>query len=154
MDRCNDRTARHLKPTPLPAALTGRFEGNSVSRALIRRIVFVVGIGIILGVAIVGTILQRRSLADYSSARTALRGDIGRYEKLLRAGEPRARAVSALRAAGAQVDSLHGDIVITVLRELQSSAQCRSLVGVLHVGIDVREQVTGWESPPLNAECD
>ncbi len=125
-----------------------------MSRALARRVAFVVGVGIILGVAISGTILQRQSLADYSRARSAVRSDIRRYEALLENGETRTRAVAALRAAGAQVDSPHGDIVITLLRELSSSAQCNSLVGVLHIGIDARDRVDGWESPPLDAECD
>jgi hypothetical protein len=124
-----------------------------LSRALARRVAFVIGIGVILGVAISGTIMQRRSLADYSSARSAVRGEIRRYEAVLVDGESRARAVRALQAAGAQVDAPHGDLVITVLRELVSS-QCRSLVGTLHVGIDARDRVDGWEFPPLNAECD
>jgi len=114
----------------------------------------VIGIGVILGVALGGTILQRRSLADYSSARNAVRSDIRRYASLLVNGEPRTRAVAALRAAGAQVESPRGDIVVTVLRELASSAQCRSVVGQLHVGIDAHDRVDGWELPPLNAECD
>lgn len=125
-----------------------------MSRALARRVAFVVGIGVILGVAITGTIMQRRSLADYSSARSAVRATIHRYESVLRTGEPRRRAVEALREAGADVRGEPGDIVITVLRELQASAQCRSLVGQLHVGIDANGRVTGWEAPPLDAECN
>lgn len=125
-----------------------------VSRALVRRVAFIIGVGVILGVAISGTIMQRRSLADYSSARSGVRGEIRRYEGLLVKGETRARAVASLRAAGAQIESAHGDIVITVLRELASSAQCRSLVGQLHVGIDQRDRVDDWEAPPLDAECD
>ncbi len=125
-----------------------------MSRALARRVAFVIGIGVILGVAISGTILQRRSLADYSSARSGVRNDIRRYEASLVNGESRTRAVAALQAAGAHVDSSRGDIVITVLRELASSDQCRSLVGTLHIGIDARDRVDGWESPPLDAECD
>jgi hypothetical protein len=109
---------------------------------------------VIAGAAISGTIFQRRSLADYSSARSGVRSTIARYERSLRSGESRASAVTALRAAGARVDSTSGDIVITVLRELQSSSQCRSLVGQLHVGIDGRNRVASWEAPPLNAECD
>lgn len=125
-----------------------------MSRALARRAAFVISVGIILAVAISGTILQRRSLADYSRARGAVRSDIRRYEALLENGESRARAVAALRAAGAHVDSPRGDIVITLLQELGSSPECRSLVGVLHIGIDANDRVNGWESPPLNAECD
>jgi hypothetical protein len=125
-----------------------------VTRALGRRVAFVIGIGAILGVAISGTIMQRRSLADYSSARSGVRSEIRRYEALLVNGEPRTRAVAALRAAGAHVESPAGDIVITVLRELDSSSQCRSLVEQLHVGIDAHDRVDGWEAPPLNAECD
>jgi hypothetical protein len=114
----------------------------------------VIGVGVIIGIAISGTILQRRSLADYSSARRAVRGDIHRYERVLARGESRTAAVASLRSAGAIVESAHGDIVITVLRELQSSAQCRSLVALLHIAIDARNRVTGWESPPPHAECD
>jgi hypothetical protein len=125
-----------------------------MSRALARRVWFVVGVGVILGIAISGTILQRRSLADFSSARGAVRGDLRRYEASLTKGESRSGAVAALRAAGAQFESARGDIVITVLRELGASGQCRSLVGTLHVRIDARDRVDGWESPPLDAECD
>jgi len=124
-----------------------------MSRALRRRVYFVIGIGVILGVAISGTIMQRRSLADYSSARSGVRSEIRRYEALLVKGESRARAAAALRGAGAQIESPTGDIVITVLRELAASSQCRSLVGQLHVDIDAQDHVDGWESPPLNAEC-
>jgi hypothetical protein len=98
--------------------------------------------------------MQRRSLADYSAARSGVRADIRRYEAILVTGESRARAVAALRAAGAHVESPNGDIVITVLRELDASSQCRSLVEQLHVAIDARDRVSGWEAPPLNAECD
>lgn len=125
-----------------------------MSRALFRRIAFVVGIGLILGVAISGTIMQRRGLADYSRARSGVRADIRRYESLLVRGEPRAQAAGALRAAGAEIDARHGDIVVTVLRELAASDQCRSLVEQLHVSIDARDRVAGWEAPPLDAECD
>jgi hypothetical protein len=125
-----------------------------MSRAFARRAAFVIGIGVILGVAISGTIMQRRSLADYSSAHSGVRSEIRRYEAVLSKGETRARAVAALHAAGAHVESPRGDIVITVLRELAASSQCRSLVGQLHVGIDADDRVDGWESPPLNAECD
>jgi hypothetical protein len=44
--------------------------------------------------------------------------------------------------------------VITVLRELGAPSRCRSLVGVLHVGIDAHDRVDGGETPPLDAECD
>jgi hypothetical protein len=125
-----------------------------MSRARARRTAFVIGICIIVGVAIGGTVGQRRSVADFSSARSAVRGDLSRYEAVLVNGESRTRAVAALSAAGAHVESARGDIVITVLRELAASGQCRSLVGTLHVGIDGRNRVAGWESPPLNAECD
>jgi hypothetical protein len=125
-----------------------------MNRALIRRIAFVIGVGVILGVAISGTIMQRRSLADYSRARSGVRGEITRYEAVLAKGESRSRAVTDLRAAGAHVESPHGDIVITVLRELAASSQCRSLVEQLHVGIDTHDRVDGWEAPPLDAECD
>jgi hypothetical protein len=143
----------------MPSNSTGssrwKWKAPSVSRrALFRRVAFVIGVGVILGVAISGTIMQRRSLADYSSARSGVRSDIRRFEAVLVKGESRARAVATLRAAGAHVDSPHGDIVITVLRELASSAQCRSLVGQLHVGIDRHDRVDGWEAPPLDAECD
>jgi hypothetical protein len=125
-----------------------------VTQAFARRAAFVIGIGIILGVAISGTILQRESLADYSRARSAVRSDIHRFEALLHSGESRSRAVADLRAAGARFDSGQGDIVITLLRELGSAGQCRSLVGVLHVGIDAHDRVAGWESPPFDTECD
>jgi hypothetical protein len=125
-----------------------------MSRAFARRAAFVIGIGIILGVAISGTILQHRSLADYARARSGVRSEIHRYEALLVNGESRTRAAAALRAAGARVESSRGDIVITILRELGSPGQCRSLVGVLHIGIDTHGRVDGWESPPPNAECD
>ena len=125
-----------------------------MSRALFRRVAFVMGIGLILGVAISGTIMQRRGLADYSRARSGVRDDIRRYESLLIRGETRTLAASALQAAGAEIESRHGDIVVTVLRELAASGQCRSLVGQLHVTIDARDRVAVWESLALDAECD
>jgi len=125
-----------------------------MSRALFRRVAFVVGVGVILGVAISGTIMQRRSLADYSQARTSVREELRRYEQLLVEGEPRTRAIAVLRSAGADVTPARGDIVVTVLRKLNASAQCRSLVGQLHVSVDPNGRVAGWEFPPLDAECD
>ncbi len=125
-----------------------------MSRALFRRVAFVIGTGVILGVATSGTIMQRESAADFSRARGAVHERIRRYEALLVTGESRERAVSALRAAGAEVESQRGDIVVTVLRELTSASPCRSMVGVLQVGIDANDRVVFWESPPLNAECD
>jgi hypothetical protein len=125
-----------------------------MSRALFRRVAFVIGIGVILGVAISGTVMQRRGLADYSRARSGVRDELRRYEAVLVDGEPRARAVAVLRAAGADIGPSRGDIVVTVLRELNASAQCQSLVGQLHVAIDASGRVAGWEVPPLNAECD
>jgi hypothetical protein len=98
--------------------------------------------------------MQRRGLAEYSRARSGVRAEIRRYESLLVRGETRARAAAALQAAGAEVESPHGDIVVTVLRELAASDQCRSLVGQLHVTIDTHDRVDSWEAPPLNAECD
>lgn len=123
-------------------------------RALARRLAFVVGAVIIVSFAVRGTLLQRGSLGEYTRARSAVRGDIARYEALLVNGESRARAAAALQAAGAHIESPRGDIIITVLRELGAPSRCRSLVGILHVGIDTRDRVSGWESPPLDAECD
>ncbi len=125
-----------------------------MSRAVFRRVAFIIGIGVILGAAISGTIMQRRGLADYSQARSGVRAELRLYEQLLVDGEPRARAITVLRAAGADISPSPGDIIVTVIRELNVSAQCRSLVGVLHVGIDEHGRVSGWEVPPLNAECD
>jgi hypothetical protein len=127
---------------------------HAMNRAFARRFAFIIGIAVILGFAIGGTILQKRSLANYAQARTAVDGDIRRYEAMLVRGEPRARAAAALIAAGAHIDSPHGDIVVTVLRELGAPGQCRSLVGQLHVTIDEHDRVDGWESPQPNAECD
>jgi hypothetical protein len=125
-----------------------------MSRALTRRAALAICAVIIVAVAARGTLLQRRSLADYDRARSALRSDIARYEGLLVKGEKRSRAAAALQAAGAQIESPRGDIVITVLQELGASSKCRSLVGMLHVGIDSDDRVDGWETPPLDAECD
>jgi hypothetical protein len=125
-----------------------------MSRAVLRRVAFVIGIAVILGFAIVGTLLQRASLSNFSAARNGVRSDIRRYEALLVNGESRSRAAAALRAAGAEVESPQGDIVVTVLRELDAPGECRSLVGQLHVGIDAHDRVDGWESPPPHAECD
>jgi hypothetical protein len=125
-----------------------------MSRALTRRAALAICAVIIVAVAARGTLLQRRSLADYDRARSALRSDIARYEGLLVKGEKRSRAAAALQAAGAQIESPRGDIVITVLQELGASSKCRSLVGMLHVGIDSNDRVDGWETPPLDAECD
>lgn len=125
-----------------------------MSRAVFRRVAFVIGMAVILGFAIGGTIQQRASLADFSAAQNGVRGDIRRYEALLVNGESRSRAAAALEAAGAEVESPHGDIVVTVLRELAAPGECRSLVGQLHVGIDAHDRVDGWESPPPHAECD
>jgi hypothetical protein len=116
--------------------------------------VLALGTAVILSFAIGGTFAQRRSLANYANARSAVRGDIRRYEALLVNGESRSRAAAALRSAGAHIESPRGDIVITVLRELGAPGQCRSVVGQLHVGIDARDRVEGWESPPLDTECD
>jgi hypothetical protein len=125
-----------------------------MSRALTRRAALAICAVVIVAVAARGTLLQRRSLADYDRARSALRSDIARYEGLLVKGEKRSRAAAALQAAGAQIESPRGDIVITVLQELGASSKCRSLVGMLHVGIDSDDRVDGWETPPLDAECD
>jgi hypothetical protein len=125
-----------------------------MSRALTRRAALAICAVVIVAVAARGTLLQRRSLADYDRARSALRSDIARYEGLLVKGEKRSRAAAALQAAGAQIESPRGDIVITVLQELGASSKCRSLVGMLHVGIDWNDRVEGWETPPLDAECD
>jgi hypothetical protein len=125
-----------------------------MSRALTRRAALAICAVVIVAVAARGTLLQRRSLADYDRARSALRSDIARYEGLLVKGEKRSRAAAALQAAGAQIESPRGDIVITVLQELGASSKCRSLVGMLHVGIDWNDCVEGWETPPLDAECD
>jgi hypothetical protein len=125
-----------------------------MSRARTRRAALAICAVIIVAVAARGTLLQRRSLADYDRARSALRSDIARYEALLVKGEKRSRAAAALQAAGAQIESPRGDIVITVLQELGASSKCRSLVGMLHVGIDSNDRVDGWETPPLDAECD
>src|SRR5450755_2486441 len=114
-----------------------------MSRALTRRAALAVCAVIIVAVAARGTLLQRRSLADYDRARSALRSDIARYEGLLVKGEKRSRAAAALQAAGAQIESPRGDIVITVLQELGASSKCRSLVGMLHVGIDWNDRVEG-----------
>jgi hypothetical protein len=114
----------------------------------------VFGSALIVGVAIRGTVLQNRSLADYDRTRGALQAEIARYEGVLVNGESRSQAVAALTGAGAQIDSTHGDIVVTILRELGASSRCHSLVGVLHVEIDAHERVDGWESPALGAECE
>src|SRR5450755_3569075 len=94
-----------------------------MSRALTRRAALAICAVIIVAVAARGTFLQRRSLADYDHARSALRSDIARYEGLLVKGEKRSRAAAALQAAGAQIESLRGDIVITVLPRTRSVEQ-------------------------------
>jgi hypothetical protein len=45
-----------------------------MSRALGRRVALAIGVIVILSVAVRGTLLQRRSLADYDRARSALAG--------------------------------------------------------------------------------
>ncbi|GAC1431527.1 MAG: hypothetical protein NVSMB5_25490 [Candidatus Velthaea sp.] len=126
-----------------------------MSPALLRRAGFIAGILIILGTAVGGTVLQRRSVADYSSARVAVLTTLHRYAAVLHTGESHGDAVRGLRAAGADVPpvSAPGDIVVTVLRELHDSPRCRSVVGQLHVSIDAQSRVSGWEIP-VNTACD
>ena len=126
-----------------------------MSPALLRRAAFIAGILIILGTAVGGTVLQRRSVADYSAARVAVVSTLKRYAAVLRTGETRSDAVRELRAAGADVPPLAapGDIVVTVLRELRDSPRCRSVVGQLHVSIDAHSRVSAWETP-VNTACD
>ncbi len=109
---------------------------------------------LIIGAAVNGTVSQRRSRADYARTRSAITTEISRFESLLVNGESRTRAAADLHRAGATLASTQGDIVITVVRELNGSSQCRSLAGQLHVSVDARNHVSGWKAPGLDAECD